>query len=334
MLGVEQLHIESDSCLGMNVHSPNQKLHVFVNNANRDPSRTTALRNAMVRQMNKRFRALTRLITKAIVTEDVFGLRDSGVTITILQDTPGFRRFAFRTKSEKVSAFMEWLNRQIQNDILQVRDITQVGSGINAAWTNKFIDDSYRRGVTRARQQMTSGGFEGVPPLSQTGGISAAMSGPLHLDRVGLLYTRAFNELKGITNAMDQAISRVLSQGMADGLNPTVIARNLNHVISGKGGSLAVRDSLGRFIPAQRRATILARTEIIRAHAEAQLQEFENWNVEGVNVKAEWITAGDNRVCQQCANLEGSVFTIDQARGMLPLHAQCRCAWLPYKETI
>ena len=308
-------------------------LTVYVRHGQRDPSRTTSLRNAFVREMIKRFRHLRGLIRKAIVEEDVFGLREgSGFKITVLQ-TPGRRRFAFPRSADKVSAFMEWLNRQVQQDILQVAQITQVGTGVEAAWTNQFIQDSYRRGVVRARSQLTKGGFN-VPPLSETGGILASMSTPFHIDRLGLLFTRTFNELRGITAAMDQQISRVLAQGIAYGLNPNTIARNLNHMISGKGGTLALTDTLGRFIPAERRARILARTEIIRAHAEAQLQEFQNWGVEGVNVKAEWITAGDNRVCAQCAGLEGSIFTLEQAQGMLPLHAQCRCAWVPFNPDL
>ena len=312
---------------------PGPFLSVYVGHGNRDPSRTTTLRNAFVRQMIKRFRHLRGLIHKSIVEEDVFGLREgSSFKITLLQ-TPGRRRFAFPRSADKVSAFMEWLRGQIQQDILQVAQITQVGTAVEAAWTNQFIQDSYRRGVVRARSQLTQGGFN-VPPLSETGGIGVAMGTPFHIDRVGLLYTRTFNELRGITNAMDQQISRVLAQGMADGLGPNTIARNLNHMISGKGGTLALTDTLGRFIPAERRARVLARTEIIRAHAEAQLQEFQNWGVAGVNVKAEWITAGDNRVCNRCADLEGSIFTIEQARGMLPLHAQCRCAWVPFNVAL
>ena len=166
--------------------------------------------------------------------------------------------------------------------------------------------------------------------MDATGGIAVAMTNPFHVDRVGLLFTRTFSELKGITDAMDQQISRVLAQGMADGLSPTTIARQLTAVIRGGGADLGITDQLGRFMPAERRAQVLARTEIIRAHAEAQLQELENWKVLEVNVKAEWITAGDDRVCPQCADLEGELFTIEVARGMIPLHAQCRCAWLPF----
>ncbi len=301
----------------------------FVLNNRRDPTRTTALRAAFASQMTKRFRHLRGLIWQAIVEEDVFGLlNNSPQDITILQ-TPGRRAFDFPRSADKVSHFMAWLQRQVDDGILQVSQFTQVGQSVEAAWTNIYISDSYRRGVVRARSELISGGFGGVTSIEATGGIGVSMANPFHIDRVGLLYTRTFNELKGITDAMSQHISRVLSQGIADGLHPRTLARQLNGVIRGTGGDLALRDSLGRFMSAERRAIILARTEIIRAHSEAQLQEFANWGVENVHVKAEWITAGDNRVCNQCANLEGSIFTIEKARGMIPLHAQCRCAWIP-----
>lgn len=302
----------------------------------RDPTQTTTLRNAFVRQMRKRFQKIRGLIIKAIVTEDVFGLRE----VRTFQ-TPGFRRFAFPRSADKVAAFMNWLQEQVDNYILQVTQIQQVGRAVESAWTNQFILDSYSRGVQRARYQLRQAGFD-VPPLELTGGIGAALQQPFHVDRVGLLYTRTFNELRGITSAMDQQISRILSQGIADGRSPGVLARMLNYAISRKGSTLGlpisyINPRTGRlveyFMAPERRAEILARTETIRAHAEAQLQEYDNWGVEGVTVKAEWITAGDNRVCNQCASLEGSVFTLEEARGMLPLHAQCRCAWVPFRET-
>lgn len=299
----------------------------------RDPSQTTTLRNAFVRDMNKRFRELRGLINTAIVEEDVFALRDAGeMRIVTMQSTPGRRAFNFTTSQAKVNAFMAWLQEQVDHGILSVSRFNQLGTGINAAWTNLYIEDSYRRGVQRARTQLRQAGYD-VPTIAESGGISAVMSAPFHIDRLGLLYTRTFRDLKNITDAMSGQISRVLTQGMADGLAPRTIARQLNAVIRGGGAELGIRDTLGRWIPAERRARMLARTEIIRAHAEAQLQEYKNWGVEGVNVKAEWVTAGDNRVCQLCADLEGSVFTIEQATNMIPLHVSCRCAWLPYRVT-
>jgi SPP1 gp7 family putative phage head morphogenesis protein len=43
----------------------------------------------------------------------------------------------------------------------------------------------------------------------------------------------------------------------------------------------------------------------------------------------ELVTAGDLRVCPMCQGLNGKVYTIKEARGLIPVHPQCRCAWVP-----
>jgi len=294
-----------------------------------DPTRTTVLRNAFARDMRKWFRELTHVIWQAIVEEDCFGLKAGFYQMT----SPGRQAFVFPRSADKVSAFMEWMNRQVEAGILEVREFQQIGTGVEGAWTNKYIQDSYKRGVIRARYELKKAGFD-VPTIEQTGGIEISMSTPFHIDRVGLLYSRTFAGLKGITTAMDTQISRVLAQGMADGDNPRLLARKLIATINGTGmGELAITDTLGRFIPTARRAEMLARTEIIRAHHNATIQEYRNWAVEGVKVKAEFVTAGDDRVCDRCAALERSIWTLDQIEGMIPVHVQCRCIALPFKGT-
>jgi len=295
-----------------------------------DPTRTTVLRNQFVRDSNRRFNELTAVIKLAVDDQDCFGLRQ-GTVRTFQMTPPGAGAFAFPRSTDKVTAFMKWLQDQIDRGLLQTAELQQVGVGVESAWTNKYILDSYKRGVQRARYEMGKAGFD-VPSIDATGGIGISFSTPFHLDRVGLLYTRVFSELKGITAAMDQQISRVLAQGMTDGDGPGLLARKLVSTINGTGmGKLGIRDSLGRFIPAKRRAEIMARTEVIRAHHQATVQEYRNWGLEGVVVKAEFSAAGDERVCNQCADLDGSVYTLDEIEKMIPVHPQCRCIALPYK---
>ena len=302
---------------------------------NYDPTRTLTLRNAFAREMRVRFSELTRMIRVAIVEEDCFGMKtETPSAPTMLQMTPpGQGAFAFPRSKDKVESFMRWLNAQVERGIIQTGTIQQIGTAVEGPWTNTYIFDSYKRGVQRARYELGKAGFD-VPSIEQTGGINISMSTPFHLDRVGLLYSRAFEGLKGITTAMDTQISRVLAQGMVDGDNPRLLARKLIATINGSGmGDLAIKDSLGRFIPAQRRAEMLARTEIIRAHHQATIQEYENWAVEGVVVKAEWMSVGDDgRTCATCLSYTGQVFTLKQIRSLIPLHAQCRCIALPHKE--
>ena len=303
------------------------KIGIHINSASLeyDPTHTTTLRNNFARAMRVRFTHLRSLIKKSILEQDCFGLQPittQGVTAP--------NEFNFVRSSDKVNAFMEWLRKQMNTEILEMQMYQQTGEAIEQAWTNMYIKDSYKRGVIRARNEI-KGISSSIPTIEETGGIDIAIQQPFHADRLGVLYTRVFRDLKGITDAMDLQISRVLSQAMADGDNPLDIAKKLDAVIKGGGADLGITDTLGRYIPAERRAQILARTEVIRAHHQATMQEYKNWGVSGIKVKAELITAGDNRVCDRCADMEGPVYTLEQMENKIPVHPQCRCIALPVK---
>jgi len=300
-----------------------------------DPSKTLPLQNAFVRAMNAKFYKLKASIRKAIIQDDIFGLKKQLVTqAVVLPGSPGWHAFDFATSQQKVENFMNWLNKQIDDDLLQVKTIQRIGGSINEAWTDRWIADSYKRGLLRARYELKKAGYN-VPGMNETGGIEASMSTPFNMDVVGVLYTRTFEGLKGITSAMSHQISQVLSQGMIDGDGTTLLAKKLVAVIDGTGmGALGIKDTLGRFIPAQRRAELLARTEIMRAHHVAMVQEYKNWKANNVIVKAEWATAGDIHVCDICSSMEGSVWTLNQIQNMIPAHPLCRCVAIPTKKVL
>lgn len=294
-----------------------------------DPTRTTGMRNKFANDIKRRFSKLAMIISKAIVEEDCFALKPSSGGFSAMADmvTPGRLAFDFPRSGDKVTAFMEWLRKQVDAGVLEVSRFPRLGTSIEELWTDKYIYSAYQKGIARARQELMGAGYD-VPSISESGGISAAFNMPMHLDRVGLIYSRVYSELKGITSAMDTQISRVLAQGMADGRGPIELARLLTKTITGPFGDLSITDTLGRFIPARRRAEMLARTEIIRAHHVATIQEYKNWAVEGVKVRAEWQTAGTGS-CEQCLSLGGKVFELSVIEAMIPFHPNCRCVALP-----
>lgn len=298
-------------------------IQVYGQVKNYDPTHTTSLRNSFVKECNRRFARLSREIFDAINKRDFLGLRYNPKKIV------GYSQdFTFSTSNDKVEEFMSWLQERIDDNILSVGIAPQYGTGINQAWTNMYIQDSYQRGVMRARYEMDKAGFS-VPKLEDTGGISASMSTPFHMDRVGVLFTRVYEDLKGITVDMSNKVRKVLSMGMIDGDGMRVISKNLLSTINGGGDTLAITDKLGRFIPAKRRATMLARTEVIRAHHQGMVQEYKNWNLAGVKVQAEFASAEDNRVCDKCASIHGQIFELDKTINLIPVHPQCRCIILP-----
>jgi SPP1 gp7 family putative phage head morphogenesis protein len=285
-----------------------------------DPTRTTTLRNIFVRESDRRFEVIVKAVIKAVDEEDVFALQ-------ILQQTPGNRAYAFLSDPAKLDEFLRWFEDLVNKDLLEVYGIPS-GTSLRK-WLDKYLKEAYARGITRAREELRKAGYS-VPMIAASGGLPAIMAAPIHVDTLAMLYTRTFNDLVGITDAMRQHIARLIAEGFMAGTNPRVLARRLVAAINGKGiGELGIFDKLGRFIPAKRRAEILARTEIIRAHHYANVMEYKSWGVYGVSVMAEFSTAGDHRVCSICEGLEGQIFTLDEILPMIPRHPQCRCIAKP-----
>jgi SPP1 gp7 family putative phage head morphogenesis protein len=320
---VLEKHIHSDICS-------------YAKSDRRDPTKTLTLRNAFSSAMGSRFKRLYKLIRTGVIDNDCFGLKtkETRFKITAFQAAkpPGYHAFDYPLSADKVTAFMEWLKQAVADGILEVELYEQIGDAINDAWTNVYIKQAYERGILRGRQELEIAGFD-VPSIAETGGLAASFAYPMHADRAGLIFLRTFTDLKGITDAMGSQISKILAQGITEGKHPEELARLLIRTMSGPDGDLGITDVLGRYIPAERRAKMLARTEIIRAHHVATIQEYENWGVLGVKVKAEFQTAGDEIVCPICLALEGKIYTLDEARGMVPKHPNCRCIMLPVDVT-
>jgi SPP1 gp7 family putative phage head morphogenesis protein len=286
-----------------------------------DPTGTAAIRRRWEYELERRFRRLRALITRVVATEDAFGIgRKTDPTAaalikTLLQkktpqvnvkvkDAPDtFGAFEFVRSSDKANAFMEWLVQMEDQNIFEVITGSSLFKATDSSWMNTYIDTAYRKGIRDAYAQVPGAGPIGI-----------AFNEPIHADAVGLIYTRAFSQLTGITDAMDQGISRVLAEGLANGFGPTRIARDMVDQV----------DSIGIT-----RARVLARTETINAYAEASLNSYEDLGVDAVGAEVEFSSADDNAVCPECEDLDGKVFSIDDARGVIPVHPNCRCSWTP-----
>lgn len=207
-------------------------------------------------------------------------------------------RWAFESDPRKVASFERWFRAKVKAEIT------------DDLWARRFVRQSYEKGIARAYQDVSRragkqlvGGF-----------VRQALDSPEALNELELLYTRNYAALEGVGAEADARMSRVLADGLLRKLSPEQIARNLTKEI----------DTLTKA-----RAATIANTELVNAHAEAQLTALEKLGVANVKAQAEWITAGDSRVCPQCKPMEGQVFTIRQARGLIPRHPNCRCAWQP-----
>lgn len=223
-------------------------------------------------------------------------------------------RWRFLTDDAKLEAYRTWLKGQTDAGILGVDP-----QNANAPWTQQYISSAYSKGLARAYTDAHAAKIAVDKDLSFVEGgkaafLQTAFGGPIGQTKLKLLSTRAYSQLQGVTAAMDQEMSRILAQGIADGKGPRVLARELTKSIDGIE---------------KKRALTIARTEIIHAHAEGQLDSFEAMGIDDVSVMAEWSTAQDSKVCPMCQPMEGVILTIKEARGMIPRHPNCRCAWIP-----
>lgn len=141
---------------------------------------------------------------------------------------------------------------------------------------------------------------------------------PLNFENeIDFILRQNFTLLSGVTEEMNRQIKDFLIRGIGEGLNPNEIGDLIGNRIK----------KIGRT-----RGVVIARTETIRAHAESSLNRFQVYGVRAVQGQVEFRTARDSRVCPICENLDTDIFTIEEARGVIPVHPRCRCVWLPVLE--
>jgi SPP1 gp7 family putative phage head morphogenesis protein len=298
-----------------------------------DPTATKRLRERFSAEVYRRFRALKGAIRYAVVDADVFGLRDDAgprgagnakdvrpvwrpndPDINIAPPSP--KAYNFPSDERKVDEFMRWVDTQSDRGILEAGKFEQRGRpGAARPWSNVYIRSSYEKGVAHADAAMVENGT--IPPEQTLDDVFRATK---HADSAGLVFTRAYRELDGVTNAMGQQMSRELAAGITQGENPRKIARRLNDRVENVG---------------LHRGRLVARTEVVRAHNEAALNRYADVGnrVSGVTLLAEHTTAGDRRVCPECAALAGTRYTLEEARGAIPVHPSCRCTCLPVRPS-
>ena len=285
-----------------------------------DPTGTTQLRMRYERALVARYRRLKALARKAILIDDVFGLQplqDSAPRIYLAMDanmTPAMpKQFAGFTRSQdKAHEFTNWLEQQAAAGVLDIVPGDPVKHPGDKSWRSVYIDSAYKKG-------MRDSYFEGSDLPRGNQAIKAAFLRPTHADKVGILYSRNLEDLKGINAEMSKQIRSTLAQGLVDGRHPQQLAR----IVSNRVDKIGIT-----------RARVLARTEMVSAYAESTLNSFQEAGVKNVRTEAEFSTSKDDRVCPQCSALQGTVYSLEDARGVIPLHPNCRCAWLPVKTIV
>jgi SPP1 gp7 family putative phage head morphogenesis protein len=267
-----------------------------------DPTRTKTVRRTYAQRLRGGFADINTEIRRGVRERDVFGLAQGEIegVIEVLAAVDPLPSMFNRRQDTQIETFEDWLDRMQAENVLNV-----IGRN-----ENRFIESGYERGLKHANGSLRRGGI--TPDETD---VEVVIRRPVHRDTLQTIYTRDFSDLKNITGEVSTQVTRELTEGFAVGEGPADIARRITDRV----------DRIGKT-----RATVMARTSVIDAHAAATLNRYEEHDaVEGVTVQAEHVTAGDSRVCPECAALEGEVYTLQEARGVIPVHPQCRCTFQP-----
>ncbi len=171
---------------------------------------------------------------------------------------------------------------------------------------DSHIDKTFKVGLGRAAQFLKSAGLR----IDVVGAMGVF---PADRKVIEVLRDRNYDALKGMTDEM--------AKKLKDTLTDSVI---YNKSIHATAKEISESLNIGRS-----RAETIARTETMYAFNVASKTQYDRYGVEEV----EWLTAYDERVCDECGPLNGKKFKRDEAPDC-PLHPNCRCVLLPVIEEV
>lgn len=269
-----------------------------VSSRRRDPTQTTMLTRQWEREFEKRWDRVTKAMIREIVKKDGLGLK-----------TNLGGRFEFSTDPQRVLAFEAWASNEIDKHLLNGSKKLSRDEAADRFWGNSWANAAYRRGLINGSGQVRRGGA-----TVSEGYIKNAITRTRHAEAMRQIHSRTYEELAGIGKEAARQMGVAMAEALASGRGVAEIAA-------------AIRDRVDKIGKA--RSRLIARTEVISAYNEAEIGVYEDAGLKGIRLIPEWLTAEDMRVCPQCEEMSQRSWTIETARGVLPLHPRCRCSWAP-----
>lgn len=134
--------------------------------------------------------------------------------------------------------------------------------------------------------------------------------------KIGDMVIASQGEFKGVTDATNQQIRRVVSDGMINENNLSDVADAIQQVTEDIG---------------ENRARTIARTETMKAINTGVKDRYEKAGI----TRFERLEAADERVCDYCSSIDGQIFTQDEADEIdANMHPNCRGTWIISEESL
>lgn len=255
-----------------------------------DPTTLDALMRSAMQSLRGRLQRIKREYIRAL---DVF---KPSFTINA--------RYAYELNAALLQQVLAGLDAYVNGELLE--------GGENQLWFfENYVQPAYVRGTAQeftnlAQQSPTYRRVrQDLPTLIRT---------EAYQSRLVLLRAREFEEMKGLAGDVKAGMSRVLTDGLARGLNPLEVGRNLTEQIG----------------ISEKRANTIARTEIPTALRRARLDESDDARETlNLDTRQMHLSALSPTTRVTHAQRHGKLFTTDQQREWWSIDANainCRCS--------
>ncbi|EGQ7677947.1 phage head morphogenesis protein [Vibrio parahaemolyticus] len=205
------------------------------------------------------------------------------------------------------------LQSVLQQGVALIEDILIDGSQSSFWFFNDYVEVAYERGTF---QEFTNLSHQSAAYEAGQESARSILDSEPYRRRIALINARVFEEMKGLTAEVKANMTRVLTDGLARGLNPLEIARTLKATTS----------------LSQSRANRIARTEITTALRRARLDESDDARDRfGLKSLMMQISALSPTTRKWHAERHGQLFTSDEVREWLATDANsinCKCVFI------
>lgn len=159
------------------------------------------------------------------------------------------RKYTYELTEYTLSSVLNGLDILVESELMEV-------IGRDLWFYEEYMEKAYRRGAIQSYLNLSaqSAAYRGDLPNTQSYLLSER-----YRSRLAIVRSRQFELMKGIVGETKSDLSRVLTEGMARGLNPRDIARNIRHEVNIEQG----------------RANRIAQTEITGALRRARWDEAD-----------------------------------------------------------
>ncbi|MCH8851084.1 MAG: hypothetical protein IID41_00365 [Planctomycetes bacterium] len=258
-----------------------------------DPLQTNQIKLAYLAAMRSRFSRMNSLIRRSIIERDAFAIRSNADTGLRAGEPAEEGQFS-GPELLALAAFETYILVNVAKVILET------GADQSTVYWAVAMERVYAQGVRHAAASVPDAALAPFEILRL----------PTHLEAIEILKARQLELLKNVTTDMAANLRKIVAEGLRTGTTRTVLADKIAKSINGIS-----------FM----RAQAIAATEITSGHAEATLNTLDSLGVRTVEARVEFTlnVHGFAKPCPICIALAGRVFTISEARGIIPVHPRC-----------